>query len=375
MLKNPAIQAPMVPPTIHPRDKHLLRPLKSLGKPKNEVADVSFLRRTQYVAEDRTSRGVVDRQSTGQIKRRRLDAQKEDPTHILRSVIKGFDIANPGTSNISADENGVKGLPATPAENDAWRRPKHPTKPHLKMLDSYPLLPDLDGLTMDQQGGYSILKFIGNPTSVIDQHDERLETSLLRQLDMDPNIISDYSQRMAEHKANPERVPEPALPELHFELFLPKDNMSAWNLKRHRDIDDEDKDSPSLFTASTNDDGEKDCFQLTFTRQYETGVQQSHTEAPYQEVALALHDPEMEGDPTHGRLQKAAYFYPITSKAQIRPRRVAQLARLGLASQTQDQDDKIDAINLTFRDAAEEDREVRDQVLAELESKNVETEV
>ena len=336
------------------------------------MADISFLRRTQYVAEDRARLESGGRNPTGQIKRRKVDISKEDPVHILRSTIKGFDIANPESAYTGPD-NGtdIRGHTASFAEKEAWKAPKHPTKPNLKVVDSYPLVPDPAGLTDDNHGGYAIVKFLGNPTDVTTQFDERLETSLLRALEIDPEAMVDYTQRMAAHKANPDGVAEPALPTLHYELFLPGNSVTATSLKRKRDVEDPERDSSALYTDTSKESQENDCFKLNNVREYETGIQTSCSEAPYQEVALALYDPEIEDLEVPSRLQKAAYFYPIVSKTQLKPRRAAQLARLGLASQpeVEERSERIDAVNLTFREPDEEEVELRAQNMRILEGK------
>lgn len=362
-------------PAIHPRDRLLLRPLKSLGKSKSEIADISFLRRTQYVAEDRARLEGGGRAPTGQVKRRKVDISKEDPVYILRSTIKGFDVANPESAYTGPD-NGtdVRGHTASFAEKEAWKNPKHPSKPNLKVLDSYPILPDLAGLTDDSYGGYAVVKFNGNPTDITNQFDERLETSLLRALEIEPEAMLDYNQRLTLHKANPDRIPEPTLPTMHYELFLPGNEMTPTNLKRKRDIEDPEKDSSALYTDASKDSQENDCFKFNNVREYETGTQSTSYDAPYQEIALALYDPEIEDLEVPSRLQKAAYFYPVVSRTQLRPRRAAQLARLGLASQAsvEERSEHIDTVNLTFREPDPEEVEIRAQILGSFEGREIE---
>ena len=364
-----AIQAPQVPPAIDSRDRILLRPLKSLGKPKNEVADISFLRRTQYVAEDRSRIEGGGRAATGQIKRRKVDTSKENPMHILRSAIKGFDIANPESAYTGPDnEPNIRGLSATLAETEAWKHPKHPSKPNLKVVDTYPLIPDLSAFTEDQQGGYAVLKFIGNPTEITDKYDQRLDASFLRMLPFDSQELAEYQEKLTAHKANPELYSAPTLPTTKYEFFLPLNETIARGIKRKRDTQDPDKDDDTLYT-DTREEGstEKNCFKLPQIRQYESGVQQNFSEAPYQEVAIALHDPEDDADP----LQKAAYFYPIGSKTQLKPRRAGKL-RAGLSQRQQveqEQEEKIDELALWWRDMNEEELEHEAELVEALDTK------
>ena len=364
-----AIQAPQVPPAIDSRDRILLRPLKSLGKPKNEVADISFLRRTQYVAEDRSRIEGGGRAATGQIKRRKLDTSKENPMYILRSAIKGFDVANPESAYTGPDnESNIRGLSATLAETEAWKNPKHPSKPNVKMVDSYPLIPDLSAFTEDQQGGYAVLKFIGNPTEITDRYDQRLEASFLKLLPFDSQDLTEYQEKLAAHKSNPELYNAPTLPTTKYEFFLPPNETITRGIKRKRDTQDPDKDDDTLYTDTREEGGtEKDCFKLPQIRQYESGVQQNFRETPYQEVAIALHDPEDDMDP----LQKAAYFYPIGSKTQLKPRRAGKL-RPGLSQRQQteqEQEEKIDELALWWRDMNEEELEYEAELVEALDTK------
>ena len=62
-------------------------------------------------------------------------------------------------------------------------------------------------------------------------------------------------------------------------------------------------------------------------------------------VALALHDPERHTSEKlrQGKLQKAAYFYPIIQKTSIRPRRPG---RVDMVDDTQ----KVDVIEAAGRE-------------------------
>ena len=352
------------------------------------MADISFLRRTQYTAEDRSRiEGSSSRAPTAVIKKKRADAAKEDPMTILRSVIKGFDIANPSSAYTGPDTaTQIRGLTPKPQEIDAWRNPKHPTKPHLKLMDAYPLLPDLDAFTEDGQGGYAVLKFVGNPTAVNNRPDERLDAALLRSLQVDEAVINDYHQRLAAHKANPDRNPVPQMPTVNYELFLPTDENMTQAIKRKRDVADAGRDDPDLYTDIHDvEAGEKDCFKLINERACESGMQQTFADNPYQEVAIALYDGDddkenqdgtmanggSEGNQKPQKKQKAAYYYPIVAKTQVKPRRAAQLGPLGLARRVEETEEKIDVLAVQYRDQDEEDKEARADIVKALEAEEV----
>ena len=362
-----AIQAPLNPPPVHPRDRALLRPLKSLGQPKTETAGVSFLRRTQYTAdeanrtriESNTSRNLVN--STLK-KRRPTDASKDEPINILRSAIKGFDIAYPEDAYRGPDTSqNIRGAAPTPAEVEAWKNPKHPTNSQLILSDTYAVLPDLDALT--DSVGYMVVKFAGNPTNSIDAHDERMDVAMLHPIDLSPGVLAELHAKAAAHEANPLHNPAPGPPAYNYELFIPPDQLTARNVKKKFNIDDPEKDDPKLYT-NTAKNARHDSFRFNHLRVYDTGLQSSTIEHPYKEVALALHDPDLEQQmasvkmaenvPSSDRLKKAIYYYPVISKTQLKPRRNQNLAQLGLAGRTvEDEGEKIDAVDLVIRDSDE----------------------
>ena len=298
------------------------------------------MRRSQYIAEDRSRPEQVSvRQPSTSVKRRPQDKSKEDPINILRSTIKGFDIANPESAYKGPDTaKDIRGQPATPAEIDAWKNPKHPTKPHLKVVDSYPFIPDLDAFTDDN--GYAVYKFNGNPTETTDGPDPRMVTALLRPLEPTPEIAAEYQAKMAAHKLDPAKNPHPGLPPLSNEFFLPNDAETANLVARKVDVDDPEKDSSELYNFATENSEASDSFRYVHSRVYEPGLQVDLRGSPYQEVALAIHDPaldkkraEAEGKEVpagNDRLQKAAYYYPVTQKVQLKPRRTLQVEQMGM---------------------------------------------
>ena len=299
------------------------------------------------------------RNPANNIKRRKTDAAKEDPMNILRATIKGFDIANPQSAYKGPDTlTNARGLAPTHAEVEAWKNPKHPTKQHLKMVGSYPILPDLKATTDDM--GFVVVKFNGNPTDILDAPDPRMEAGLLRALEPTAETLLKFQKKQLAHKTNPSQYPdEPQMP-LTYQFFLPTDNITAANLKRKFDIDNEDNDSADLYT-STSQEGEKGYFRYTHIRMYETGLQTSHQANPYQEIALALHDPEFADNMADvsagvGRRTKAAYYYPIIAKQQLKPRREVNL---GMGKHDEEEGEKIDVVHVTIGAPDEDEIEKR----------------
>ena len=340
-----AIQAPLATPPIHPRDKNLLRPLAELGKPAFNPAGYSFLRRTEYISSDAKARAEANAnanaaKSTGKPPtaskiHKPIDASKEDPVSILRSTVRGFDLANPEDAYTGPDTTtNIRGTIPTSAEADAWRFPKHPSRPDVKVLDAYPLKPDTDAVT--DSGAYMITKFAGNPTPVTESRDIRMDVGIL------------YPRELAPDSYN-------------YEFFLPANEVATKNVRRKLDVRDDACDDPALYTDKAPD--ASGVFKFGFLRTYESGRGSTRWDQQYREVALALHDPELNRPAKTqytGRsdgidpLEKGAYYYPVLSKVQLKPRRNKNLAQLGLASQaTDDEVQKFDGIRLTVREPDE----------------------
>ena len=359
-----AIQASLIPPPVHPRDKNLLRPLSELGKPKYQPGGISFLRRTEYISSDAArARSEAAPKSTprspGPKFRKTVDTSKDDPINVLRAAVKGFDIAHPDDAYTGPDtKDNIKGLEPTPAEIEAWQNPKHPAKSNLKPIDFYPILPDLDAGT--DTGSYMVAKFAANPTQVTEKHDPRVDVGMLRPIELDDASIAEYNAKLAAHAAEPTQNPHPGGAPFNYHYFLPTEETSAINLKKMLDVNDPDHDDPSLY-SSQNKEG-KNRFRLNQQRVYETGRSTAaDPDHAYKEIALALHDPELEaraGDSSlaaDGCLEKAAYYYPVMQKIQLKPHRSKNLAQLGVTSRldAEDEEKKLDALDVFIGDLNE----------------------
>ena len=347
-----AIQAPLATPPVHPKDKNLLRPLAELGKPAFNPAGYSFLRRTEYISSDAKARAEANananaakgtgKPSAASKARKPIDASKEDPMSILRSTVRGFDLANLEDAYTGPDTTtNIRGAISASPEVDAWKRPKHPSKPDVKLLDAYPLKPDPDAVT--DSGAYMITKFSGNPTPVTEARDIRMDVGIL------------YPRELAPDSYN-------------YEFFLPATEVVTKNVIRKLDVRDDACDDPALYTDKAPD--ASGVFKFDFVRTYESPRGSTRGDQQYREVALALHDPEPNRQTAEtqytGRsddivpLDKGAYYYPVLSKVQLKPRRNKNLAQLGLASQAPDDEvQKFDGIRLTVREPDEGERAKR----------------
>lgn len=268
----------------------------------------------------------------------------------MRHIVKGFDVVNPG-DEYPGPESGtsLKGATSSAAELEAWRQPKHPTKSKRKLVDSYPLKPDLEAFP--DTGFYYIFNYTSNPTSSVHSHDTRVDAGVI-------------------HPA------ETLSGGTNFELYLPKDAEEAKNVQRQLDVADPDHDDPSLRTIANKEDIPSSRFN--FHRIFDVKREQEMLETPYKEVALALHDSELDRKTDRkdkiGDHEKAAYYYPIGVKLQFKPRRAKNLELVGLASKTQDESkERFDAWDIVIRDADDNETERRETHRVELQPQQVAT--
>ncbi len=342
---------------------------------------MSFLRRTEYISalqgtsryESTTSKDLL-RPKAGPKRKKQPDVSKDDPVNILRGIVKGFDIAHPEDKYTGPDTDAnIRGAEITPEEQDAWDHPRHPTNPDLTLLDSYPILPDLEAVP--EAGAYVITKFHTNPVAESDRYDERLDVAILRPMHLDAEQQALMDAQMAEHEANPS-VPAP-VPNYEYEFFLPAAAGSVPNIRRRWDVRDPAADDPALYDSENRDTGNR-FFRYDRVRAYETTVQTGDRQDPHGDtVVLALHDlggadaandgdeEDDEEEGTEGsprprrrrRLQKAGYYYPVVQRLYIRPRRAHGVG--GRAGQPVNPDEeRIDYMEAAVHGPTAEDLDV-----------------
>lgn len=287
-------------------------------------------------------------------KRRRQDVAQDDPTNIARHIIKGFNLANPNDAYNGADtEDNLRPAPLTMEEKQAWKNPVHPANSALKLVDSYPILPDWDAIP--DTGSYMVYKFMAPPINNPNDpsYDERLDVALLRPSGQSAQDQETYMQEMEAHKQDPTK-PLP-FPRYFYEYFLPPTKDKVRGIKRNFSTYDPDNDAEIPFDVGVDDDGQpRKYFKYENIRTYETAHQQGDPEDPFGEwVALSLHDGEgdHEAEPLRSSsLQKGAYVYPISQRTMIRPKRPQDKQILMDGEQAE----KVDIIETQARDPVAE---------------------
>lgn len=351
-----AIQAMPHPPPLHPADKALMRPPNALGKANNNATGISFLRRTEYSTSHTTGGMKFESSSSSNTmrirkKRKGGDNSIDDPTNIARHIIKGFNIAYPADAYTGQDNaENLRPADTTAEERSAWKAPKNPKNPSLKLLDTYPLLPDWDA-TPDT-GAYMVFKYMAPPINnpLDSSYDPRLDVAIFRPAGQ---TLKDQETFLLETQAQ-KNDPTASLPipRYQFEFFLPQNRNKIAGIKRNFTTNDPDEEGFIDFdTTEPDEEGNvRKSFKFENVRTYETSLQVGDTTDRYGDVvALALHDPEKHRDDKLrvGTMQKAAYFYPVIQKTSIRPRRPG---RVDLVEEQQ----KVDVIEAAGREPGNE---------------------
>jgi RNA polymerase II-associated factor 1 len=370
-------------PPVDARDRALLKPLSSLGKTNAVTGSVSFLRRTEYITNQRRDAivNVLRPNNASKASSRRAAAPKvpeptnKDPEAMLRAIEKSFNLAYPHEAYTGTDSvQRIRGAEISKAEKDAWERPQHPTKPGVTLLDSYPLIPDHEALP--EGGSHLILKYQTNPVSSTKIYDSRLDYMLLYPLEASADKLAELQAAQAAWKLNPGNKPEPM--EVHdFVACLPEDAEMIPNLKRKYSVYDAENSSPDLYTSSAAKSNiGVPHFKFARVRAYETYQQTGSADSSWHDsVAIALHDPDYNKQGPHTKhpnapkRQKAAYMYPIVQKTSMRPRRAAapvgtNMAMRSIMQRQQQQEDDatlLDEMQVRIGESKDEEKESGDE--------------
>lgn len=363
-----AIQAMERPPMLHPADRALMRPPNALGKPTSSASGISFLRRTEYTTSHHTGGSKFESSNSSNTmrvknkRRRPVDISQDDPINICKHILKGFNLAYPADAYNGPDTGDkLRAAEVSSEEKQAWKAPKHPSNSSLQVVDSYPILPDWEA-TPDG-GAYMMYKFSAPPVQDTRVYDERLDVALLRPIGQSLKDQELFLRQQDAQKDDP-TLPVP-LPRYHFEFFLPPeatklDKDKLRGIKRNFTTYDPDNEDEIPFDEGADDEGRpRKMFKYENIRVYETKDQRGDSDDTYGDVvALALHDPGSHEDQPlrSGKLQKAAYFYPISTITSIRQRRPGRVDMVG-----GEEAQKVDIIETTARNP-EIEAEKRDEI-------------
>ncbi|KAJ2978002.1 hypothetical protein NUW58_g7634 [Xylaria curta] len=335
-----SIQAPSQATSIqslHPQDRALLRPLQTLGKPKAADSAVSFLRRTEYISSVTTKgkheagalRSLNPTPLKRPTKRRSPEPDKDSPAYVKRKIDQSFSIA---ATNLK-DKGRVR----------------HPTKRHLKLVDSYPMIPDLDAFP--DYGGYFTIKFTNNPVPASGAYDKRLLNAVVKPSTLPDETEAAYKLAKQAHERDPANNPKPANPQT-YNYFLSDSVRTSEKFNQRFDVLNPDRDDDDLYT-SRNSEGQG-CFQFRFLRTYETKdeVELDNATKYDEELLIAFNNDEMLD-------QKAAYYSPVIHRVVMKPQRSKTIHRnAGLADEAEEIPDRL---AVTVNDFDDKTRSIMDK--------------
>ncbi|KAI2466033.1 RNA polymerase II-associated [Annulohypoxylon bovei var. microspora] len=326
-----SIQAPAQPPAIHPRDRALLRPPGTLGQPKIHEANVSFLRRTEYISsvstKRNTSSALLNPAPKRPQKRPSPDRDVDSPAQMKRKIDQGFAVAAANLKDKS--------------------RVKHPTNRNAKLVDAFPLVPDLDAFP--DSGAYVTFKFTHNPLAPTRSYDRRLLSGILKPLSRSEADEAAFAMAVQAHERDPQRVPKPQNL-MDYDFFLNDSADTSERFRQKFDIENPDHDDDSLYTHKS---GGKPAFQFPRVRTYETAQElELNNQTKYdEEVVLAFNDDETTD-------QKAAFYYPVMQRSVIKPQRAKKIARtIGMVPDGVDLDERnVDQLDVAIEDPNDDTR-------------------
>lgn len=331
---HPAIQALAQTPLVHAHDRPLLRPLSTLGKPKTADAAVSFLRRTEYISsvQTRPKENIFLKPTTGIAKRpekRKVSPEpdKGTPAWIKRRIEKSFEIAAAHLADVS--------------------RVRHPSKRNVKLLDSFPVLPDLDAFP--DSGAYVTVKFQTNPVNTSDSYDTRLLSGIFKPIERSAAEDKAFEAAFAAFERDPANNAKPSNM-MNYDFFLPADKDTGERFRQRFDVNDPRRHSPSLYTLAS-----EGSFRFPRVRAYETAQEKEmdHDNKYDEEVILAYHRDETDQRPTDDGALKAVYYYPVMQRSTIRSQRTKNIARtIGIA--TDEEETHLDELHVQVDEPSEE---------------------
>lgn len=273
----------------------------------------------------------VLRQKSSTPKRKHDEISQDTPARIIRDIEMSFALAN-GDAQANG-EPGAAGATSSTARG-AWTNPKHPTKPGLKLLDSYPIVPDVEA-TPDT-GSFGIMRYSTNPVAESHTYDERLDVAILRPRDPRPEVMQMWQAQKQEREAKGSRATEQQ--PYDYDLFLAGDKDAVEGIQ--------------MIAQDAGADGEQ-SFEFPRVRTYET-VHGELLEPFEDSIALALVDGERNERDNGRGLAKGAYFYPIGSRTVVRPAR----AGWGHAASG---DAVVDMLDVSYRAADEKELKQRSE--------------
>lgn len=293
---------------LHPKDLELLRDAGISNLSKSEPG-VSFLRRTEYIAEKQAVATLPNGNTNNQPKNK--NQELIDPESQLKAVESTFDNAQDTLTNFQAI--------------------KHPKKKNLKAVNAWPLLPDTS--MMDTK--YLNIKFLGSASINRElmqlkkqgKYDEKVQTNLLKSAIFKP-ITSEDGEWLS--------------------LFQVKDKSKAEELVNK--LNSTEKEQPVNLL-----DEDEDTEAVAFKHIKNYDMKYNRFAKPNEELVIKLVPEE------NSKKRKVAHYYPINGRIDLK--------KFRLSTNTEVQrflkESTIDQINFKLREPTTNELKNMDTVRSE----------
>ncbi|KAI5950503.1 hypothetical protein CANMA_005163 [Candida margitis] len=260
------------PVALHQKDRALLRHV-GIGQIKRTDQDVSFLRRTEYIADQSLLKSAAASTHTEENKvNEKLKNNEEhslDADHQLEAVEESFSTADDSLNNLS--------------------NLKHPRKRHVKAVDAWPLLPD----TSMMDNVFMNLRFLGS-------------ASIKRELDVlkrqEGAKYKDMYQRQRQESAIFKPINSQDGEWISMFELNDEEQVSKLHQSLHSDAADE----------STTD------YAFKYAKNYDMHYQ-GYTN-PHQELAVRFIP---VSDEPAAKKRKVAHYLPVSGKIELRKHRAS----------------------------------------------------
>lgn len=268
---------------LHAKDRALLRDA-GIGKINKLEPGVSFLRRTEYIAERLTLAKTEEK--SPEVVRREKNSDFVDPDSQLQAVEQSFDDAQKLLTH--------------------YTDLHHPRKTKLRAVNAFPLLPD----TAQMDTTFLAVKFAGSASVSRELHALKSREKAAYDLDFHADALA-----CAVYKPITSEDGE------WVSFYQMRDKAAVRDLRRR--LAATDKEQPANLLDDEGADADLPTYRFRHHKNYDMLY---HPNAkPYEELALRF-VPELnseDSDASSSRKRRAAYYCPISGRVELKKHRAS----------------------------------------------------
>lgn len=295
---------------LHPKDRILLRDA-GIGRVNKSEPGVSFLRRTEYIAENKASNKTEEEA----LAEKKDQKDLVDPDSQLAAVEESFDHAQDTLQDLS--------------------KIKHPRRKNLRAVAAWPLLPDTSMMDIK----YLAIKFSGS-------------ASLFRELQSIKRIQKDAYDEELQKDSLATALYKPITSEdgEWVSLYQAKDKQALASLKEK--LQSTEREQP----LNLLDEEEEDLEEYLFAHHKNYDMVYHRYSKPDEELALRF-VPEQPGS----KKRRAAYYYPISGRVELKKHRASTNTEINRFLK----DSTVDVISLKIREPNTSELKRKDNIRSE----------